>query len=178
MFDYKKHFDAYCQENKLDLHLSFDMPDGYETANGTFDAASKTVYINAKGLANAADYEKAYYLFHELRHASQYLSPDQFSEMIRRSVQYIIMYDGTCYKFENGNYLKCKLDGSAEYLSDLYLGQPHEVDANTFAYGQVKNLYGDLDELRALHRFWMPRSPMPAETYDAVFALIDKKTKR
>ena len=45
IFDYKHFFDDYCKERSLDLHLSFDMPSDYETACGTFDPASKTVFI-------------------------------------------------------------------------------------------------------------------------------------
>ena len=158
----------------LPLHLSFAMPAGYENANGTFDVAAKTVYINTTRLNDAPDYEKAFYFFHELRHASQYLCPDQFSSSIQRSLQYVIQYDGTCYKQVSGNYHKCKLDGSEEYFTNLYLGQPHEVDANVFAYEQTRNLYGDSAELKALFDFWMPRQPVPVETYNAVFSQIDE----
>ena len=73
MFDYEKHFNQYRANNKLDLELSFNMPEGYKTANGTFDIESKTVFINAELLKEMPDYEKAFYLFHELRHSSQYL---------------------------------------------------------------------------------------------------------
>ena len=140
MFDYKKCFDDYCSAHNLALHLSFSMPVGYETANGNFDPACKTVFINAKRLKNESDSTKAFFLFHELRHALQYLCPDQFSSTIQRSIQYIILYDGTCYKLANERYLKCQLDGGEEYFTDLYLSQPHEVDANTFAYKSVKKL--------------------------------------
>ena len=53
MIDYKRHFDKYCSENKIKLQLSFDMPLGYENANGTFDVKTKTVYINAEYLCEA-----------------------------------------------------------------------------------------------------------------------------
>lgn len=177
MFDYKKCFDDYCSAHNLALHLSFSMPVGYETANGNFDPACKTVFINAEHLANELDSTKAFFLFHELRHASQYLCPDQFNSAIQRSLQYIILYDGTCYKLDNGCYLKCQLDDCEEYFTDLYLGQPYEVDANTFAYEQTKKLYGASEELKALFNFWMPRQAISAKTYDAVFSLIDAKAK-
>ena len=90
------------------------MPQGYEPANGTFDVEIKTVFINAEYLNEAPDYEKAFFLFHELRHASQYLCPDQFNNAINRSIQYIIMYDGTCYKLVEGKYIECKLEGNEE----------------------------------------------------------------
>ena len=150
------------------------MPAGYENANGTFDVAAKTVYINTTRLHDAPDCEKAFYFFHELRHASQYLCPDQFSSSIQRSLQYVIQYDGTCYKWVNGSYRKYKLDGSEEYFTSLYLGQPHEIDANVFAYEQTRKLYGDSAELKALLDFWMPRQPVPVETYNAVFSQIDE----
>lgn len=177
MFDYKKLFDIYCTDEKLDLKLSFDMPTGYEAANGTFDALTRTVFINAKILCKAPDCEKAFFLFHELRHASQHLCPERFSEEIRKSLPYTIMYDGTCYKLIDGEYLECKLDGGEEVFTELYLGQPYEVDANTFAYEQVKKAYGDSEVLRELHRFWVPRHPVPAEQYDVIFSMIDKKTR-
>ena len=109
-----------------------------------------------------------------MRHASQYLRPSLFSDAIRRSLQYIIQYDGTCYKQVNGSYRKCKLDGGEDYFTNLYLGQPHEVDANVFAYEQTKNLCGDSAELKVLFDFWMPRQPVPAEAYNAVFSQIDE----
>ena len=103
IFDYKHFFDDYCKECSLDLHLSFDMPSDYETACGTFDPANKTVFINAEHLNAKPDYEKAFFLFHELRHASQYLCPEHFGSEIHRSLQYVIGYDGTCYKLVNGH---------------------------------------------------------------------------
>ena len=59
IFDYKHFFDDYCKERSLDLYLSFDMPSDYETACGTFDPASKTVFINAEHLNAKPDYEKS-----------------------------------------------------------------------------------------------------------------------
>lgn len=87
------------------------------------------------------------------------------------------MYDGTCYKRVNGKYLECKLDGNKEYFTNLYLGQPYEVDANTFVYEQVKMLYGDSKGLKELYESWVPHQPVPSETYEAVFAIIDEKIK-
>ena len=177
MFDYKKQFDRYCIDEQLDLTLSFDMPTGYEAANGTFDAVTRTVFIHAQLLCQAPDYEKAFFLFHELRHASQQLCPDRFSKEIIKSLPYTILYDGTCYKLVDGEYLECKLDGGEEVFTNLYLGQPYEVDANTFAYEQVKKVCGDSEGLRELYEFWMPRSPVPAEQYDVIFSMIDEKTQ-
>ena len=46
MVDYEKHFRMYCEENSLTINLSFDMPEGFETANGTFDPAVNTLFIS------------------------------------------------------------------------------------------------------------------------------------
>lgn len=178
MFDYKKCFDDYCSAHNLALHLSFSMPVGYETANGNFDPACKTVFINAKRLKNESDSTKAFFLFHELRHALQYLCPDQFSSTIQRSIQYIILYDGTCYKLTNERYLKCQLDGGEEYFTDLYLSLPHEVDANTFAYKSVKKLYGDSEELKSCLIFGCPAIRFPTKLTISYFCQLTRKQKR
>lgn len=178
MFDYKTYVDKYCIDYHLDLNLSFDMPSGYETANGTFDVETKTVFINEKYLSDAPDYKKAYYLFHELRHASQYLCSECFSDIIKRSLQYVIMYDGTCYKIIDGKYYECRLDGEEDYFTKLYLGQPYEVDANTFAYESVKEIYGDSNELKKLYRFWIPEQSVPDKDYDSIYSQIDELINR
>lgn len=177
MFDYQSHFDAYCNTEGLDLHLSFDMPSGYENANGTFDLSTKTVFINETILKNSPDHEKLFFLFHELRHATQYLAPNKFDAAISKSLQYVIMFDGTCYKLIDGVYHSCKLDGRDDYFVNLYLGQPYEVDANTFAYERTKNICGDSEALKKLYEFWVPHQLMPYKIYDSVFALIDEKLK-
>ena len=175
MFDYESHFNKYCKDHNLDLVLSFNMPEGYENANGNFDVEKKAVFINADWLKDVPDYEKAFYLFHELRHTSQYLCPEEFSRAIRLSLQYVIMYDGTCYKIISGKYYECKLEGGEEYFADIYLGQPYEVDANTYAYEKVREIYGDSEELRKLYEFWSPSQPMPDDLYPSIYTQIDKE---
>ena len=173
MFDYRSHFDKYCRDHTLDLSLSFNMPAGYETAYGTFDAALKTVFINAAYLNDVPDHEKAFYFFHELRHALQYLRPELFGSAVKRSLGYVIMYNGACYKIVGGEYRECKLEGGEKYFTKIYLGQPYEADANTFAYEQVRELYGDSEELRKLYEFWVPRQSIPDELYDSIYDKID-----
>ena len=153
------------------------MPIGYETANGTFDVSSSTVFIIAEKLNKEPEYSKLFYLFHELRHASQYLELERFNETIKRSIQYFMMFDGTCYKLAGYRYLKCRLKGDEEYFNNLYLGQPHEVDANRFADEQARKICGDSVGLKNLDEFWMPRQMISNDVYDKVFALLDEKTK-
>lgn len=56
MVDYEKHFRMYCEENSLPINLSFDMPKGYETANGTFDPTVNTLFINKEMLQSQPEY--------------------------------------------------------------------------------------------------------------------------
>ncbi len=175
MFDYERYFRQYCNDNTLNLFLSFNMPAGYETAYGTFDVELKSVFINTAYLKEAPDYEKAFYLLHELRHASEHLCPELFSGAVNRSVQYVIMYDGTCYKIINGKYYECRLEGGKDFFTNIYLGQPYEVDANKYAYEQAKRIYGDSDGLNNLYESWMPTQPVSDDVYDSVYALIDEK---
>ena len=175
MFDYKTNFDEFCKVNKLKLTLSFDMPEGYETANGMFDVEEKIVYINREMLKDSPDFEQAFYLFHELRHAVQYICHKEFDDCIIKSLQYVIMFDGTCYKLVDGKYLECKLRGDDARFLQLYKGQPYEVDANNFAYEQVKEIFGKLSELRDLYEFFMPSISLSPAEYDEIYELIDKE---
>lgn len=83
MFDYKKCFDDYCSAHNLALHLSFSMPVGYETANGNFDPACKTVFINAKRLKNESDSTKAF--FFSTNCAMRYSTSAQINSVLRFS---------------------------------------------------------------------------------------------
>lgn len=38
--------ESICAERGLSVVLSCDMPQGYETANGTFDPVAKTLFLN------------------------------------------------------------------------------------------------------------------------------------
>ena len=175
MVDYQAIFDEYCRENGLALHMCFEMPEGFEGADGMFDPDSRTVYINTDFPEGTPDFVRAFFLFHELRHAAQYLCPARFSELIRRSLGYVIQYDGTCYKLVNGEYIECKLEGGEEAFTDLYMGQPHEMDANRFAYEQVKKLYGDSEKLREMYEERKPKEAIAEEKYVEVYGMIDEK---
>ena len=87
--------ESICAERGLSVVLSWDMPQGYETANGTFDPVAKTLFLNPAVLQSAPEYEAMFYLVHELRHAEQYQHPERFDETIRRSLPYVVLYDGT-----------------------------------------------------------------------------------
>ena len=46
-FDYHASFDSLCLEAGLVCRLSFDMPKGYEEANGMYGPKADTVFVNA-----------------------------------------------------------------------------------------------------------------------------------
>ena len=67
------------------------------------------------------------------------------------------------------------MEGGEDYFTNIYAGQPYEVDANNYAYEQVKRIYGDSDDLYKLYESWMPVKPVSDDVYDSVYALIDEK---
>lgn len=175
MIDVEKILTDFCREYHLNIHFSADMPKGYETANGTFDITKNTLFFNTAMLAEAPNYEVLFYLFHELRHALQYTCPQLFSEVLRLSLDYVLMYDGTCYKKVDGDWVECKLEGTEQYLSNAYLGQPYEEDANHFAYEQVKRMLGTSKDLDELYSFWIPKKRLSDGEYIRLYKEIDTK---
>ena len=92
----------FAASKDLQIHISCTMPEGYEEAYGTFDVVQSTLFLNPHMLCEAPKYEVLFYLFHELRHAVQYLHPEQFEGPIRESIPYVILYDGVCFKLADG----------------------------------------------------------------------------
>lgn len=174
MIPFERHVQLYCQENRLHLHLSFDMPNEYKDANGTYEPTTHMLFINREKLQSLPAYEQLFYLFHELRHALQYTYPERFDPLISRSLSYVIMYDGTCHKLVNGQWKTCRLEGEDDFFSQMYLGQPYEQDANAFAFEKTKECTGDAEGLRELYAFWSPRKHIAPEAYENLFAQIDK----
>lgn len=167
-------FEEFCQDNNLEISLSTKMPEGYETANGTFDIEKRVLFYNVSRLKGLPYFERVFYLFHELRHADQCINPQKYKEEIRLSSGYCILYDGTCSKLVDHSWKECKLDGEEEYFVNLYLNQPHEIDANRFAYQETKKLVGQSDGLDALFEFWMPKKSISFEEIEAIYRQIDE----
>ena len=178
MFDVKKFIHEFCEQNQLCIRFSTDMPEGYETANGTFDITKNTLFFNTTMLTESPDYEMLFYLFHELRHVLQYVKPEQFSPIIHESLSYVLMYDGTCYKLINGEWAECKLEGTENDLSNAYLGQPYELDANQFAYESVRKILGPSVDLDKLYEFWRPKAKLSDAEYQNIYHEIDEKLKK
>ena len=164
---------SFCCENGISVNLSYDMPIGYETAYGTYDVTINTLFLNVNILKNAPKYEVLFYLFHELRHAMQYLCPHLFSKPIQESRFYVVLYNGTCYKLINNEWKKCSLEGSEEHFARLYVSLPYELDANNFAYEKTKEVCGDIVELQKLYEFWIPQDRLEYDEHQKLFCHID-----
>ena len=116
-----------------------------------------------------------FYLVHELRHAEQYQHPERFDAMIRVSLPYVVLYDGTCFRLRGETWQECRLDGGEERFRDAYLGFPYEVDANEFAAQRVKAFCGDSPALRQLRDCWRPKRIWSNEDYRWLFREIDER---
>lgn len=171
--NYENIVDDFCCENGISVKLSYDMPVGYETAYGTFDVTVDTLFLNIAILQNAPKYEVLFYLFHELRHAMQYLCPELFDKRIQKSRFYVVLYNGVCFKLVNNEWQECSLEGSEEYFTRAYMSLPYELDANTFAYEKARELCGDTAELKELYTFWIPKDRVDYDEHKLLFERID-----
>ena len=149
------------------------MPTGYESAYGTYDVTINTLFLNVQILHDAPEYEVLFYLFHELRHAMQYLRPELFDPQIQESRFYVVLYNGVCYKLLDNYWQEVALEGSEEYFTRAYMSLPYELDANTFAYEKVKEICGNTDELQELYAFWCPKDRMSYDEHIQLFHRID-----
>ncbi len=168
---------AFCNENGIEVKLSYDMPAGYVTAYGTYDITVNTLFLNTAILQNAPQYEVLFYLFHELRHAVQYLRPMMFDERIKESIIYVILYNGICYKLVDNEWKECALAGDESYFTRAYMNLPYEIDANTFAYEKAREICGDSAELKELYDFWIPKDSFDYEEHRKMFCRIDEKLR-
>ena len=167
--------DDFCKGFSVDVELSFQMPIGYETAFGTFDVTQNKLFLNKEILAEFPEYEVMFYLYHELRHAMQYNLSDTFSKDIQESLSYVILYNGTCYKLIDNEWIQCTLNGTEEYFTKAYLSLPYEMDANTFAYEKVRLMLGDIAELKELAEFYILKDKLEYNTIKSIFEQIDEK---
>ena len=167
---------GFCKENSLAVTLSCDMPAGYETAYGTYDVTINTLFLNAQLFRDAPEYEVLFYLFHELRHAMQYLRPESFDPQIQESLFYVVLYNGVCYKRVGNAWQEVVLEGAEDYFTRAYMSLPYELDANSFAYERVKDICGNTDELQSLYSFWIPAEKMDYVELHDLFIRIDTAT--
>ena len=168
----------FCRENGLSVKLSYNMPSGYETAYGTYDITVNTLFLNVAILKDAPKHEVLFYLFHELRHAMQYLCPAMFDEQIQESRFYVVLYNGVCFKLVDNQWQECILEGSEDYFIRAYMSLPYELDANAFAYEKTKEICGDAAELQELYSYWTPNDRFDYDEHKKVFCLVDDALRK
>lgn len=175
--DLRERFRAECGSEGLDWHLSADMPRGFEDAFGTCDPTTRTVHLNVPLLGDLPEYERLFHLYHELRHAAQYAHPERFGELIVRSLSYAVGYDGVCFRLYGNEWRECRLGGSQEYFTGMYLGQPNERDANEYALSRVREIFGEAKGIGELAAMWTPAVLPGEDEYERLYEAIDEKTK-
>ena len=173
-FDVEKLFYSFIIENDLDIQLSYVMPSGYEDAFGTFDITVKTLFLNKDLLEKEAEFKVLFYFYHELRHALQYIHPQKFPKPIRESINYVILYNGICFKLVDGEWKNCRLVGNEEYFTLVYENLPYELDANLYARDTVKALLPNYtSDIELLYCSWLPKKSISKEEFASIFHKID-----
>ena len=173
MSEVSKIIAEFCTETGISISLSHDMPAGYETAYGTYDVTINTLFLNVQLLQDAPEHEVLFYLFHELRHAMQYLRPESFDPQIQESRFYVVLYNGVCYKLVDNAWQEVVMEGAEDYFTRAYMSLPYELDANSFAYERVKELCGDIAQLQELFTYWTPTEQMQYPELETLFRQID-----
>ena len=168
-------FDDFISSHKMKIKLSFVAPHGYETSYGTFDICKKTLFINFDYIKDKPEYEIIYILFHELRHAEQYIFPKSFSAQIQKSIYYVVLYDGTCYKLMGENWSKCKLKINDCDFMQVYKSLPYEIDANKFAYKETQKLFNNKNEIKMIYLKTLSPRKMKYKGLQKIFDLIDSE---
>ena len=173
MIEIEEIVSGFCVDNDISITLSYDMPVGYETAYGTYDVTINTLFLNVQLLHDAPEHEVLFYLFHELRHAMQYLRPESFDPQIQESRFYVVLYNGVCYKLVGNAWHEVVLDGAEDYFTRAYMSLPYELDANSFAYEKVKEICSETPQLQELYSFWIPKEKLDYEGLRKLFLSID-----
>lgn len=172
MIDHQAIIDAHCREYGLSLVLSTDMPEGYETAFGTYVPETRTLHINTALLRGAPHADALFYLYHELRHAEQYQHPERFSTTIQQSLPYVILYNGRCFKQTDTGWASCQLEGDTAWFTRAYLSLPYELDANEFACDQLAHAALDA-AAEQLRHLWIPADPISEAEFVSLFQQIE-----
>jgi len=171
-----KIFDNFIQEHNLDIALSFDMPEGYETAFGTYDPCKKTLFVN-KSLFEGNNILFIFTLFHELWHAKQYTTPQEFDKDIIDSLKYVVLYNGICYKLINNAWQKVQPTKYYDW-ENVYKSLPYELNANIHAYFLAREYLPSnaMDTLNSILAKTKPTSYISPSTLKEVFEEIDRLT--
>jgi len=170
-------FNNFVTENGLNIRLSFEMQKGYETAFGNFDVTKLMIYFNLKKESSFT--RKLFTLYHELRHAEQYLKVTNFPSEIQESINYVIQYNGMAYKLKDNEWKECRLTFTGIDFTDVYFSLPYELDANKFAYDMVKEMEGiDNVELEKIYISTLPKYRVEENILKEIFRDIDTTINR
>ncbi len=139
----------------LKIKLSFTMPEGFEMAYGLSNPSTGDIHINEALWTSCESIEPLFFFLHEVRHSIQSSHPELFPQEYALNSRYIIQFDGTGYKVENGQITTVSLTGTQDYFTELYLASPCERDANAFAYRCLKAADAG-ERIDALYHMWSP----------------------
>lgn len=162
---------TYLDKFKLDIKVEYNMPNGYENAFGTFDIEKNTLYLNAEKLKDAPLYKVLFFFFHELHHACEYKYGNS------KYLNYVVLYDGTCFKLKNRKWVSGKLDLKGVDFLEVYKSFPYEIEANKFAFNETKlflNSTSDKEELEKLFKKMLPNDKLSLGKIDEILDKIDE----
>lgn len=144
--------------DKLLNNILFIPKVGYENAFASYHKEDKAIFINPNYIESTS-LLSIWNLFHEFQHVIQHRDENLIREgkLLKNdfysSFAYYFMYDGTGYRFGSEEDYLYKIRGSEEFCLELYLRNPIEMDANNYAYLNLKKIiennfikYGDDDE--------------------------------
>jgi translation initiation factor 2 beta subunit (eIF-2beta)/eIF-5 len=149
------------RDTELSARISYDMPEGFEYAFGTYDDTTNTLFFNESVCISEGLVCCLFTIAHELRHALQNKYSEKFSLEVQKSRLYAINADlKTAYKLSGNKWFECELPYDTDYLIELYLCNPNEKDANDYAYNYiiqiVKSNQKIVSELNEYMAMWQP----------------------
>lgn len=139
----------------METELFFDMPEGFEAANGLTDPDTGNISVNEALFGGHDAFLPLFIFLHELRHGIQQARTELFSKEIAMNCAHIIQFDGTGYSIRGKDVITVKMEGTREFYTELYLGSPVEMDANRFAYEMLRPVCDD-EALEEHYRIWTP----------------------
>lgn len=179
MVKFEDLIDTFLKEYDIDIRVLKDMPQGYENGFGTFDPEKNTLFFN-ESLLKQKPWLGTFVIFHELRHALQYLRKGLVGDDVTKYLDYVVLYNGDCFKRNGDGYLQTKICGDAEFLKNVYLSFPYELDANEFALDKCKSILNkaDFEKLSDFYeRNLRPTKTISKEEIEEITKSIDQNLK-
>ena len=104
--------------------VCYSLPVGFESAYGMFDVTKNTLFLNDS--IDRSDVRFLWTFFHEYRHFLQYNCPNLFDKSIIESLNYVIHFDGNCYKLVENEWKNCCLKDENLDFVEIYKNLPYE----------------------------------------------------